>query len=126
MFSSSYTSTRPSSPTIEDWAKKVNNLEDRVEPAINDMQTRLGMGITPIALKNRELQLIEQGAEMKETYKALSDATRGIQQISDMKIIPYISPLLSDETEEEKKNKQSTKTIQMVSKPSGNDFLEGE
>ena len=50
MFASAYTSQN-TNPTIEDWAKKINTLEDRVEPVIMDMQTRIGMGITPIALK---------------------------------------------------------------------------
>jgi hypothetical protein len=123
MFSSAYTS-QSKNPTIEDWAKKINTLEDRVEPAIMDMQTRIGMGITPIALKNRELELAQQGAEMKETYNALSEATRGIKMMSNMKVIPYISPLIEEEEDEQTK-KTKTKTSQMVSKPSANDFLEG-
>lgn len=128
MFSSAYTSTSTKSPTLQDWAKKVNNLEDRVEPAISNMQTRLGMGITPIVLKNRELQLVEQGATMKETYNALSEASKGIQMIGNLQVVPYVSPLLNygiDETDEDE-NKKQTKPSPMVSKPSGNDFLEGE
>lgn len=124
MFTSAYTSTSTKSPTIQDWAKKVNTLEDTVEPAIANMQVRLGMGITPIALKNRELQLVQQGAEMKETYNALSEATRGIQMLGNLQVTPYVSPLFSDETDEEKK--KQTKPRPMMSTPSGNDFLEGE
>lgn len=126
MFSSAYTSTSTKSPTIEDWAKKVNKLEDTVEPAITDMQVRLGMGITPIALKNRELELANQGMEMKEAYTALSQATNDLRRFDSIKIIPYVSPLDSNNMDEEDEKKKSTKPSQMVSKPSGNDFLEGE
>lgn len=126
MFSSAYTSTSTKSPTIEDWAKKVNNLEDTVEPAITDMQIRLGMGVTPIALKNRELELANQGMEMKEAYTALSQATNDLRRFDSIKIVPYVSPLDSNNMDEEDEKKKSTKPSQMVSKPSGNDFLEGE
>lgn len=125
MFSSAYTPASTKSPTLQDWAKRVNTYEDKVEPAISNMQTRLGMGVTPIVLKNRELELAEQGAMMKETYNALSEAVKGIQISSNLQVIPYVSPLLEDETDEEE-NKKQTKTRPMVSKPSGNDFLEGE
>lgn len=126
MFSSAYTSTSTKSPTIEDWAKKVNQLEDTVEPAIVNMKTRLGMGITPIALKNREYELVNEGITMQETYNALSQATKGLKQFSSMKTIPYVSPLVPKmNNEDEEENKKSTKMSQMVSKPSANDFLEG-
>ena len=125
MFSSAYTSTSTKRPTIEEWAKKVNALEDTVEPVISDMQTRLGMGLTPIALKTREYELASQGQMLKETYNAISDATSGIKMLDTIKIVPYVSPLYSETTDEEE-NKKQTKTSQMVSKPSANDFLEGE
>jgi hypothetical protein len=126
MFSSAYTSTSTKSPTIEDWAKKVDQLEDRVEPAITDMRARLGMGITPIVLKNREYELVNEGITMQETYDDLAAATKGLKQLSSMKVIPYISPLIPElNKEDEEENKKSTKMRQMVSKPSANDFLEG-
>jgi hypothetical protein len=125
MFSSAYTSQN-TNPTIEDWAKKINTLEDRVEPVIMDMQTRIGMGITPIALKNREYELAMQGVDMKDTYNAISKATEGLKTFQNIKTIPYVSPLLDDEEEENKPKKTTTKTSQMMSKPSANDFLEGE